>query len=113
MAIRPVAPTMRGMQDPTSYAVVWHDGDARFVGYARLEREAMRLEGRDVDGSEGLRTISYDDIGRIDVSRTNGNRGIVLELVGDDRVVITSLDRLGSLGEIAEQLRSLTDSPHR
>ena len=113
MAIGPVAPTMRGMRDPTSYAVAWRDGETRFVGYVRLEPEALRLEGRDADGSEGLRKISYDDIGRIDVSRTNGNRGIVLELVGDDRVVITSLDRPGSLGEIAEQLRSLTDSPHR
>lgn len=112
MAIRPVAPTMRGMRDPTSYAVTWRDGEARFVGYVRLEPEALRLEGRNADGGEGLRTIHYGDIGRIDVSRTNGHRGIVLKMVGDDRVLITSLDGPGSLGEITDHLRKLTDSPH-
>jgi hypothetical protein len=100
---------MREMR-PT-YAVAWSGGDTRFVGYARLETRALRLEGRDADGSEGLRTISYHDIDAIDVSRTNGSRGIVLDVVGDDRVVITSLDRPGSLGELIERLRSLTDSP--
>jgi hypothetical protein len=94
-----------------TYAVAWIGGDTRFVGYARLEPRALRLEGRDADGSEGLRTIAYDDIDAIDVSRTNGSRGIVLDVVGDDRVVITSLDRPGSLGELTERLRSLTDSP--
>ena len=62
---------------------------------------------------EGLRTISYEDIDRIDVSRMNGHRGIVLELMGDDRIAITSLDRPGSLGELSELLRSLAGSPHR
>ena len=112
MAIGPVGLTMRGMRHPTSYAVTWRDGDARFVGDARLEARALRLEGRDAGGCEGLRTIGYDDISRIDVSRTNGTRGIVLEIVGDDRVVIMSLDRPGSLGELTEQLRNLADSPH-
>jgi hypothetical protein len=113
MAIGPVDPIMRGMSAPTSYAVSWRNGHTRFVGYARFEPAGLRLEGRDADGSEGLRTISYEDIGRIDVSRTNGSRGIVLEVRGANRVVITSLDRPGSLGEMAEQLRGRTDSPHR
>ena len=72
MAIGPVDPIMRRMSTPTSYAVAWRNGHTRFVGYARLEPAGLRLEGRDADGSEGLRTISYEDIGRIDVSRTNG-----------------------------------------
>jgi uncharacterized protein (AIM24 family) len=101
------------MQDPTSYAVAWHDGKTTYVGYVRLEHDALRLEGRDVAGGEGMRMVGYDAIGRIDVSRTNGSRGIVLEVRGADRVVITSLDRPGSLGEMAEQLRGRTDSPHR
>ena len=101
------------MSAPTSYAVAWRNGHARFVGYALFEPAGLRLEGRDADGSEGLRTISYEDIGLIDVSRTNGSRGIVLEIRGTDRVVITSLDRPGSLGEMTEQLRGRTDSPHR
>ena len=104
---------MRAMSAPTSYAVAWHNGQTRFVGYARLEPAGLRLEGRDADGSEGLRTISYEEIGRIDVSRMNGHRGIVLELLGDERIAITSLDRPGSLGEMAEQLRGRTGSPHR
>jgi hypothetical protein len=93
--------------------VAWHDGKTTYVGYVRLEPDAVRLEGRDVTGGEGLRTLGYDAIDRIDVSRTNGSRGIVLDVRGADRVVITSLDRPGSLAELAEQLRGRTDSPHR
>jgi len=113
MAIGLVDPIMRRMSTPTSYAVAWRNGHTRFVGYARLEPAALRLEGRDADGTEGLRTISYEDIGRIDINRTNGHRGIVLELTRDDRIAITSLDRPGSLGELSELLRSLAGSPHR
>src|SRR5688572_5124981 len=113
MAIGPVDPIMRRMSAPTSYAVAWRNAHTRFVGYARLEPAGLRLEGRDADGSEGLRTIGYEDIGRIEVTRMNGHRGIVLQLTGDDRIAITSLDRPGSLGEMAEQLRDRTDSPHR
>ncbi len=36
------------------------------------------------------------------MSRTNGSRGIVLDVAGDERIVITSLDRPGSLGELTE-----------
>ena len=112
MAIGPVDPIMRGMLAQTSYAVIWLNGHTRFVGYARLEPGGLRLEGRDAHGSEGLRTISYGDIGRIDVTRLNGHRGVLIELLGDDRITITSLDRPGSLGEIVDQLRSRTGSPH-
>ena len=113
MAIGPVDPIMHRMSPPTSYAVAWRKGHTRFVGYARLEPAGLRLEGRDADGSEGLRTIGYEDVLRIDVNRMNGHRGIVLELAGDDQISITSLDRPGSLGEMAEQLRGRTVSPHR
>ncbi len=113
MAIGLVDPIMRRMSTPTSYAVAWRNGHDRFVGYARLEPAGLRLEGRDAGGSEGLRTISYENIDRIDIDRMNGHRGIVLELKQDDRIAITSLDRPGSLGELSERLRSLAGSPHR
>ena len=113
MPIGPVDPIMRRMPAPTSYAVAWRNGHTSSVGHARLEPAGLRLEGRNADGSEGLRTISYEDIGRVDVSRMNGHRGIVLEVMGGDRIAITSLDRPGSLGELAELLRSLAGSPHR
>ena len=110
----PTAPSIRGMADGTTYAIAWQGVDKnRFVGYLRLEPEVLRLEGRGRAGAEGLRTVAYDAVSRVELRRDNGSREIALRLHGDDVVVLTSLDRPGSLGELADHLRNLTDSPHR
>lgn len=101
------------MDEATSYAVTWTDQGARFVGHALLAARALRLEGRDGSAREGLRTIRFDQIAGLELRRTNGHRSLVVEIEGDDEVLIASLDRPGSLGELFDRLRLLTDSPQR
>lgn len=100
------------MAERPSYAVAWRDGPTRFVGHAEVGADCLRLEGRAPDAAEGLRTIRYTDVARVDVERVNGARGIVVVLATDRVVTITSLDRPGSLAELVDRLRKLTDSPH-
>jgi hypothetical protein len=99
------------MTDGTTYAIAWQGVDEnRFVGYLRLEPELLRLEGRGRGGVEGLRTVAYEAVNQVELRRDNGSRKIALRLRGEDVVVLTSLDRPGSLGELADHLRNLTDS---
>jgi hypothetical protein len=98
------------MVAPVSYAVSWAAGDARFVGHALLADRGLRLEGRDPNAHEGRRWIRFDEIVGLELRRTNGHRGLVVEIADEDDVLISSLDRPGSLGELADRLRLLTDS---
>jgi hypothetical protein len=100
------------MAERPSYAVAWRDGPTRFVGHAEVGADCLRLEGRAPDVTEGLRTIRYTDVERVDVQRVNGARGLALVLAAGRVVTIMSLDRPGSLVELADRLRKLTDSPH-
>lgn len=95
-----------------TYAVTWIDGDALFVGHAQLRARELRLEGRS-NGREGLRTVPYGDVVGIDVQRGSTGRGLAVALAGGGVLTISSLDRPGSLGELADRLRKLTDSPYR
>ena len=99
------------MVDPVSYAVTWAVGDSRFVGHALLRDRTLRLEGRDAKAREGRRSIRFDRIIGLEMRRTNGHRSLVVATAGDGDIVISSLDRPGSLGELADRLRALTDSP--
>ena len=58
-------------------------------------------------------TISYQDIDRIDINRTNGHRGILLELMGDDRIMITSSITGRAASESLRSNSGRDDSPHR
>ncbi|MEP7334534.1 MAG: hypothetical protein ABI717_02025 [Actinomycetota bacterium] len=100
------------MSEATTYAIVWHDEENRFVGSLRLEPDVMRLEGRGSGGEEGLRTVTYGDIRRIELRRNNGSREIAISLADNDNLLLTSLDAPGSLGELADRLRRRTDYPH-
>ena len=99
------------MVEPLSYAVTWAVGDSRFVGHALLADRSLRLEGRDAKAREGRRSIRFDRIIGLELRRTNGHRRLVVGIAGDDDVLISSLDRPGSLGELSDRLRALTDSP--
>ena len=101
------------MVETTSYAVAWTEAGSRFVGHAQLAELGLRLEGRDASAHEGLRSIRFDEIAAVELRRANGHRTLVIEVAGDDELLIASLDRPGSLGELAERLRLLTDSPQR
>jgi hypothetical protein len=101
------------MVEPLSYAVTWAAGDARFVGHALLADRRLRLEGRDANAHEERRSIRFDRIVGLELRRTNGRRTLAVEVAGGGAVLISSLDRPGSLGELADRLKALTDSPHR
>ncbi|HET9675226.1 MAG TPA: hypothetical protein VFP31_10495 [Gaiellaceae bacterium] len=101
------------MVDPVSYAVTWAEDEARFVGHALIVDRGLRLEGRDANAHVGRRSVRFDQIVSLETRRTNGHRSLLLELAGDDRLVVTSLDRPGSLGELTDRLRLLTDRPQR
>jgi hypothetical protein len=103
---------MRVMTETTSYAVAWNDEDARLMGYARIMPDGLRLVGGGPGGRERLRTLRYGDLRNIDLVRVNSHRELALELA-DELVLVSSLDRPGSLAELAERLRALTVSPQR
>lgn len=105
-------PSIRKMSEATTYAIVWDDDENRFVGSLRLEPDLMRFEGRGSGGEEGLRTVTYGDIRRIELRRNNGSREIAISLADNDNLLLTSLDAPGSLGELADRLRRSTDYPH-
>ena len=101
------------MVEPLSYAVTWAVGEARFVGHALLADRGLRLEGRDANANEGRRAVGFDQIAGLALLRANGHRTLVIEVAGQEPVHVTSLDRPGSLSELAERLEHLTDSPQR
>ena len=103
---------MNVITDTTSYAVSWRDSDLRFVGHARLMPDGLRLAGGGPEGREQVRTLLYDDLTNVDIVRLKSHRELALEL-GDELLMVSSLDRPGSLGELAERLRKLTDTQRR
>jgi hypothetical protein len=100
------------MTDSTSYAVSWRDTDLRFVGHARLLPEGLRLAGGGPEGREQVRTLRYEDVTNVDIVRLLSHRELALEF-GDEVLMVSSLDRPGSLGELAERLLKLVDPPPR
>ncbi len=102
---------MEPMTETTSYAVSWTAGAIRFVGYARLGADGLRLAGGGPGGREQLRALRYEDVTGVDVVRVNAHRELALDL-GTERLMLSSLDRPGSLGELADRLRELTASTH-
>lgn len=109
--MRPGRPalTMGGMTETTSYAVSWTAEGVRFVGYALFRPDGLRLAGGGPGGREQLRTLRYEDVEGVRVVRVNAQRELALDL-GDELLTISSLDRPGSLAELAERLRPLTGS---
>jgi hypothetical protein len=98
------------MTEVKTYAVTWQDGDARSVGYAEVGADELRLEGRGAGGAESVSAVPYTAIDRVDVRRTNGSRGLVVELLGSRQLVIGSLDGPGTLGELSDRLRKLREA---
>jgi hypothetical protein len=100
------------MTETTSYAVSWTDEGVQFVGYARLSPDGLRLAGGGPGGREQLRTLPYDELAGVEVVRVNGHRELTLDL-GKELLMLSSLDRPGSLGELAERVRTLMEPPQR
>lgn len=101
---------MDAMNEISSYAVAWCAGEVRFVGYAVLMPDALRLSGGGPGGREQLRTIRYEDVSDVDVVRVNSHRELALDL-GAELLMVSSLDRPGSLGELTDALRARIGPP--
>lgn len=95
-----------------TYAVAWVEDGAHFVGSAKPRPRALCLEGR-TNGSERLSMLPYRDIARIMVERAAGRTELALELRNARRIVISSLDKAGTVLELAEELYRFADSPQR
>ena len=85
----------------TTYAISWREDEGpRHVGSLELDDGLIRLAGR------MERAFGYGDVLDIASRRTSGRRVVALLLAGGRQLVITSLDRVGSLGELERELRT-------
>jgi hypothetical protein len=98
------------MSETSSYAVSWTDDGVRFVGHARLGRDGLQLAGGGPGGREQHRTLRFDDVVGVDVVRVETGRELAVDL-GEELLMVSSLDRPGSLWELADRLRKLTQPP--
>ena len=98
-----------GRMTETNYAVSGSAEGIRFVGYALFRPDGLRLAGGGPGGREQLRTLRYEDVVDVGVVRVNAHRELALDL-GDELLLVSILDRPGSLAELAERLRELTGS---
>ena len=87
------------MVEPVSYAVTWAVGELAVRRHALLADRGLRLEGRDAKAREGRRSIRFDRIIGLELAADERAPNLVVGIAGDDDVLISSLDRPGSLGE--------------
>jgi hypothetical protein len=111
MPFAAVETTIREMTLRHSYAVSWQEDDRpTVVGRLDLGPRRVRMEGRSGSG-ESRRVLRYGDIADVHTRRSNGHRVLELRLAEGATVVVASLDRPGSLNELAEELRARTAKP--
>ncbi|HVS85034.1 MAG TPA: hypothetical protein VHD91_05350 [Gaiellaceae bacterium] len=99
----------------SSYAVLWSEpGRPTRAGKLELEPTGLRLEGSLGErGTREVHRVFYEDVESVHVGRANGERiagrpCLVLELAVGGPLRIGSLQGLGVLSELAEQLGHLT-----
>ncbi|MGA9761718.1 MAG: hypothetical protein WBQ14_04785 [Gaiellaceae bacterium] len=95
-----------------SYGVVWQEnGREPVAGKLELDRDRLRLEGRDCDHVT-VCILVYRDLATIRVNRDltgrlDGRPTLLLERSNGDAVRIASLTQAGIVPEIAERLAKL------
>lgn len=98
-----------------SYAVLWSEPQQPVrAGKLELERTGLRLEGSlGRRGGRQVHRVFYEDIESVHVGRAGGERlagrpALVLQLAVGGPLRIGSVQGLGVLSELAEQLGHLT-----
>lgn len=97
-----------------SYAVVWREaGGPVYTGKLEIAPDAVRLRGSSRDGAVWAERLPYEQlasvrIGRSAEDRLGGERTLVLERSSGSRLHVASLDGLGIVHELADQVAELT-----
>ena len=96
-----------------SYGVVWQENGRKPVaGKLELDRDRLRLEGRDYDHVT-ICILVYRDLATVRINRDlagrlDGRPTLLLERSNGDALRIASLTQVGIVSEIAERLATLT-----
>lgn len=101
---------MRDVRGNRSYAVTWREDGDVVVGRLDLSAHGVRLEGSAGRAHETSRILRYGEIDSVRAVRLGGRRVLELE-AGVRRVRIGSLDRAGSLAELARELLERAAKP--
>jgi hypothetical protein len=101
-------------EDMSSYAVVWSEPQCEpEAGKLELEPESIRFEGSHRGGHGCVHRVRYDDIAGVRIGHHAGERlfgkpAVVVELDEDGPVRIGSVDGIGTLTELADELTRMT-----
>jgi hypothetical protein len=89
---------------PMTYAVVWRENEGEaYAGELSLDPDSVVLAGTAAGVRESQRRLRYEDLADARLERRDGP---LLVLVGPtgNRVEVASLDGIGVLRELAEQI---------
>ncbi|MGH9322383.1 MAG: hypothetical protein ACRD3V_21170 [Vicinamibacteria bacterium] len=92
------------------YAVLWREGKGSiYAGKVELDPGALRLEGSCHGRRRSFRTIRYEDLAGVSLTRAPeerlfGKLTLILELREGAAVDIAALNRLGTVRELEEEI---------
>ena len=91
-----------------TYAVRWWENDGpQFAGGLLLDGTGLELTGTATGARPTRRVLHFDDVRELYLERAAGQGGqpsLVIVLRDGDRVAIASLQGLGALHEVADQV---------
>lgn len=96
-----------------SYAVVWRESGSVYRGKLELAPDTIRLHGSSRDGAVRAELLPYEELASVRIGRGPedllvGQRTLVLERRSGGRLHVASLDGLGVVHELADQVAELT-----
>jgi len=97
----------------TGYAVLWREGKGRiYAGKVELGARDLTLEGSSHGRRHALRTIPYEDLVGLSLTRgpeerIYGKLTLIVELHGGGAFEITSVNGVGTVRDLEERIASL------
>lgn len=98
----------------SSYAVLWSEPRHQVeAGKLELEAKSLRFEGSRGPRSARIHRVLYDDIDGVRIAhrteeRLGGRPALVLNLIAGGPLRIGSVDSVGTVSELAEELTRLS-----